>query len=215
MYSYNFTKEKLNKIETLLNDNSACFHEKTEAIVSIIKQKHIKNQIILKYINLYLDSINLEKIMNNNDVFYELAKHKRTVILKNMLNKEKINKLIHKNLCLYYACKHNQTKNIDMLLKEGVIIEIEHLEFILDNKNFDAFNLFLEKTSNIINNEKEVIKTVLRKKWYTAINKLIETEKWMCKIDNEILKEFKNDKLLTPFIKKLELSLMKNKLEVF
>ena len=120
--------------------------------------------------------------MNNNDVVYELAKHKRTVILKNMLNKEKINKLIHKNLCLYYACKHNQTKNIDMLLKEGVIIKIEHLEFILDNKNFDAFNLFLEKTSNIINDEKEVIKTVLRKKWYISEgmwSKNIYVNRWL------------------------------------
>ena len=43
MYNYNFTKEKMHKVMYLLEDKTACFHEKTKAISSMIKQKQINN----------------------------------------------------------------------------------------------------------------------------------------------------------------------------
>lgn len=211
MYSCNYDKEKLKIIKNMLIDNSICFYEKTKIIISMIKKKYIKNEIIIRYIKIYFENIDLNMLNYNNDVFYELAKCKRPVVLKNILNIEKINKLINKELCFEYACKSNQTKNIGLLLKENVAIKNNHLELIIDNKNIDAFRIVFDK----IKVNKEIISMILNKKWYPAIYLMVEYNEWVNKIDNKIIKEMESEKLFNPILKKIKLKQIQNRIEVF
>lgn len=52
-------------------------------------------------------------------------------------------------------------------------------------------------------------------KWYIAINCMIEYNEWLNEIDNDILNNFKKEKLFNPVLKKIKLKQTKNKIEVF
>lgn len=211
MYNCNYDRQELKKIKNMFIKNSIDFYEKTKIVVSMIKKKHVKNEIILKYIEIYLENINFNMLNDNNDVFIELAKNKRTVVLKNILNKENVNKLINKELCLYHACKNNQTKNISLLLNENIIIKSENLKLILDNKNIDSFKIFLKK----IKVDKEIISMILKKEWYPSIVVIIENNEWVNKIDNEMIKNMEDRPLLIPILKKIKLKQIQKNIEVF
>ena len=217
MYSYNFTKEKMHKIMYLLEDKTACFHEKTKAIYSMVKQKQINNKVILRYINKYLENIDLEFLNEYNDIFYLVSTHQRNSVLNILLKDENINNYIDKDYCIYFACMKNQTKNVELLLKAGANINAEGhpaFGFVLTNKNIDILKLLLEN-ENYIKNKKIFIKTIFSSKWYTAINCMIEYNTWLNEIDNDIISQFKDKKLFIPVLKKIKLKQTKNKIEVF
>lgn len=217
MYNYNFTKEKMHKIMYLLEDKNACFHEKTKAMSLMVKQKQINNKVVLKYLNKYFENIDLKLLEDNNDIFYLLSTEKRNFILNYLLKNEKVNNYIDKDYCLYFACQKNKIKNAESLLKAGADISLDNfqaLKFILNNKNIEAFKFLLEN-KNYIKNKKEFVKCVFFSKWYIAINCMIEYNEWLNEIDNDILNNFKKEKLFTPVLKKIKLKQTKNKIEVF
>lgn len=217
MYNYNFTKEKMHKIMYLLEDKTACFHEKTKAISSMIKQKQINNKVVLKYLNKYFENIDLKLLNTDNDIFYLLSAQQRNSVLNYFLKNEEINNYIDKDNCLYFACQKNKTKNVESLLKAGANINIEGLpafRLVLTNKNIDILKLLLEN-ENYIKNKKIFINNIFGSKWYAAMNCMIEYNEWLNEIDNEIVNTFKEKKLLIPVLKKIKLKQTQNKIEVF
>lgn len=216
MYSSLITEDMLNEIFAILNDEKESFEEKTQNICYLIKNKNVSNKVIKKYINIYLQKVNIKKLEECNSIFYELSKRKRHVILRDYLNNENLLKTIDVNHCLYYAVENDYCKNAKVLIDKNADINSYSLRlvyFSIVNKNLDMLSLLLLNPEKIKDTE-NCLNIILNSNWSTAINWVLKKNFWLSKINNNIVSDCRKN-LSNENIELIEKANKLNKIEVF